>query len=94
VCCIATSSLTHSSGLLLAKLLKDLSGASVTGLNKNAKMKIHRINNLFHCFNVMRDQKMKLQNISAEGSYPPLLPSPFSRYRWRMISSPLFLMAL
>jgi hypothetical protein len=68
---------SHSSGLLLAKLLKDLSGESVTGLNKNAKMKIHRINNLFHCFNVMRDQKMKLQNISAEGSYPP----PYSRCR-------------
>ncbi len=73
--CIATHSLTHS-GLLLAKLLKDLSGASVTGLNKNAKMKIHRINTLFHCFNVMRDQKMKLQNISAEGSYPPPPPPP------------------
>jgi len=89
VCCIATHSLTHSlthSGLLLAKLLKDLSGASVTGLNKNAKMKIHRINNLFHCFNVMRDQKMKLQNISAEGSYSP---PPFSLSLAHDLLSPL-----
>lgn len=63
---IKALSTAFQDGLLLAKLLKDLSGESVTGLNKNAKMKIHRINNLFHCFNVMRDQKMKLQNISAE----------------------------
>eukprot|EP01087_Luapelamoeba_hula_P007200 TRINITY_DN1748_c2_g1_i2.p1 TRINITY_DN1748_c2_g1~~TRINITY_DN1748_c2_g1_i2.p1 ORF type:complete len:3417 (+),score=716.50 TRINITY_DN1748_c2_g1_i2:301-10551(+) len=66
-----TTELEHLStafydGLQLVKLLENLSGEKIKGINYTPKLRIHYINNLAACFHFIKAIPLVLENISPE----------------------------